>query len=113
MSVQVARFQEKSCPMAQPVCAERVAEHIASFMVQPFTKEQAMEMIEKECGRYVKGKNKGALRGWAHITLCVEGGWKYEGPGERNGFVAYPGKIYGITISDFNGNPYISVGRAR
>ncbi len=110
MNVQRATIQEKACPMATPACAERVAEYVQSFMCQPFTIEQARQLIEEKCGRYAKGKNKGQIRGWAYLKVCTVGGWKTNGPGERNGFVAYPGKVYGLTIADFNGDPYLAVG---
>lgn len=109
-NVQKARIEEKACPMFDAACALRVAEHVASFMTQPFSVEQAKQLIEEKCGRYVKGKHKGELRGYAYLRVCTVGGWKFNGPGQGNGFVAYPGKLYGLTIADFDGHPYLAVG---
>jgi hypothetical protein len=97
--------------MANPTCAETVAKHIARFMAQPFTEEQAAKLVEEKCGRYTRGKNKGQLRGYAYIEVCTVGGWRLYGPGERNGGVCYPGTVLSVTIADFNGNAYLSVGK--
>lgn len=166
--VQYASTETKRCPMSDPICAAKVAEHLAAMypatpracdcpandtsltgwlerhnltaaqieeLLAIWTPEQkaqitrtmtiehtptcasntsdpidAMEMIEKACGRYTRGKHAGQLRGWASITIVTVGGWMKYGPGERNGRVFYPGTIKGIEITDYNGKPYISVG---
>jgi hypothetical protein len=96
---QYAKMQTKACPMHDPACAEKIIEHIANFYPPGF---DAVALVEKHCGRYTRGKHVGALRGWAHVTVCVEGGW-------LRGRVAYPGTVIGITISDFNGTVYLEV----
>jgi hypothetical protein len=108
--VQYASTTVKRCPMADEACALRVAEQIAARMVQPFTAADALRLIEERCGRFVRGRNKGRLRGWASIEIVTEGGWKKHGPGERNGRVVYPGTILGISIGDdFSGRTYLEV----
>lgn len=71
--------------------------------------EIAREMVETHCGRYTRGKNEGQLRGWAHIEICTEGGWKKDGPGERNGRVIRPGRVTAIKILDFHGKAFLEV----
>lgn len=108
--VQFAKFIEKRCPMSDPVCYEKVLSLFAGFTPQgttPEWKENMIKLIEEKCGRYVKGKNKGQIRGWAHIRICSEGGWEVLGPGAGNGRVVYPGTIMDVMIRDFNGNVYI------
>jgi hypothetical protein len=108
--VQYATITVKRCPMADPACAAKVAEHIATFYCQPFTAEQALALIEERCGRFVRGPKKGLLRGWAAIEVVTEGGWRRHGPGEGNGRVVRPGQILGITIGDdFSGKTYLEV----
>ncbi len=108
--VQRASIQTRTVPMFDDVAARTVAGHLAKMMVQPFTVEQALALIEEKCGRYVRGKHEGQLRGWASISLCTEGGWKRHGPGERNGRVVYPGQIVGISIGDdFSGKTYLQM----
>ena len=108
--VQYASTVTKRCPMADPVCAAKVAEQISAFYPQPFTAEQATALIEERCGRYVRGRNKGLLRGWASIQVVTEGGWQRHGPGERDGGVIYPGRILSISIGDdFSGKTYLEV----
>ena len=134
--IQVASTVFKRVPMFDPVCAAVVAGHIAKFYggaggpctcpggpakhdfdndacdskkVVPYN---AMPLIEAKCGRYTKGKHKGALRGWASIEVVTEGGWKRHGPGERNGRVVYPGTVLSVSIGDdFSGKTYLEVGR--
>lgn len=98
--VQYASFEVKRCPMFDPICAAKVAEHIAHFQVQPFSPAAAMALIEQKCGRYVRGKHKGELRGWATIKRCTVGGWMRYGPGECNGRVVYPGTLMSVSIGD-------------
>lgn len=69
----------------------------------------ATKLVEERCGRYQRGAHAGQLRGWAEIDVCTEGGWKKNGPGERNGRVVYPGTVVHIRINDFNGNAYLEV----
>jgi hypothetical protein len=109
-NVQRAKTEVKRCPMSEDICADRVIAQIQGFYTTGEGAVNARKVVEEACGRYVKGKNAGKLRGWANIWICVEGGWKTEGPGERNGFVMYPGKVYGISITDFNGNVYYAAG---
>jgi hypothetical protein len=108
--VQYANTVTKRCPMADPACAAKVAEHIAQFYCQPFTQADALALIEQQCGRFVRGPKKGLLRGWASIEIVTEGGWKRHGPGERNGGVVYPGRVLSISIGDdFSGKTYLEV----
>jgi hypothetical protein len=170
--VQYASRATKRCPMFDPACAAKVAEHIARFYPQatgacdcnaaerattshraqiearvntienvpgmsdadlvayltaPYAVEplhtaecasrtpipvDGLAIIEKACGRFVRGAHKGQLRGWATIEVVTEGGWLRHGPGERNGNVVYPGTILGINIGDdFTGKTYLSIGR--
>jgi len=115
MGVQYAKITHKRCPMSDETCAAKVIEHISKFYTRNAAGELTIniaEIVENSCGRYVKGKNKGKLRGWATISVCTEGGWKKEGPGEGNGGVIYPGTVLGISIGDdFSGKVYFSVGR--
>ena len=110
MTVQFARIEQKECPMFDPNCLQRVAELIATYRVQPFTPEDAKALIEKTCGRYVRGKHKGEIRGYAHIRVCTVGGWQVLGPGQGNGRVVYPGRVLSVTIVDFVGNAYLKEG---
>jgi hypothetical protein len=96
--------------MSEDICAAKIAEHVARFYCQPFTAEDAMALLEKQCGRFVRGKSVGKLRGWATITICTHGGWKRNGYGEGNGRVCLPGSILGVVITDFNGKVFLSVG---
>lgn len=102
--VQRASTQIKRVPMFDEAVAAKVAEHVAFFYGPGF---DAVGLIEKQCGRYTRGAHKGALRGWAEIEVVVVGGWKKTAPGEGNGFVAYPGRVLSVRISDFNGKPYL------
>lgn len=86
--------------MCDDGCAKKIIEHVATFAGFG-TDTQAT--VEKACGRYVRGKNKGKLRGWAHVEVVAEGGWQVLGQGERNGRVLYPNTITKIVISDFAG----------
>lgn len=108
--VQYASLATKSCPMHDPVCAAKVAEHVARFYSPGF---DAAALLEERCGRFQRGAHAGQLRGWAKITICTEGGWLRHGSGERNGRVVYPGTVLGVEISDFNGKVYLAVGEAR
>lgn len=104
--VQRASTTFKRCPMSDPACAAKVAEHVAQFYAPPF---DAVAFIERQCGRYTRGKSVGQLRGWAEIEVVTEGGWKKTAPGEGNGFVARPGQVLSIRISDFSGKLYLEV----
>jgi hypothetical protein len=105
--VQYASTVTKRCPMSDPICAAKVAEHISAFYPQPF---DAPALIEQRCGRFVRGAKKGLLRGWANIEVVTEGGWKRHGPGEGNGRVVRPGQILSINIGDdFSGKTYLEV----
>jgi len=111
---QRAVIETKEAPMFDANVAARVAEHVASFMVQPFSVADALALIEKQCGRYTRGAHKGHLRGWAAVSRVVEGGWKKDGPGEGNGHVEYPGRVTGVVIADrFSGKQYLAVGGSR
>lgn len=109
MAVQRARIEVKRCPMSDDKCAATVIEHIALFY-SPGSVD-VVALVEETCGRYTRGKHVGKLRGWANLTVCTVGGWKTFGPGERNGGVIRPGTILAISITDFDGKPYIEVGR--
>lgn len=104
--VQYASTTIKKCPMFDDVCAAKVIEHIGNQYPQPF---DATALVEEKCGRFVRGKHVGKLRGWAEIEVVVVGGWKKDGPGYRNGRVVRPGTILGIRIVDFNGKSYLGV----
>jgi hypothetical protein len=105
--VQYAKFTGKRAPMFDAACAARVVEQVARFYAPGF---DAAALVEAACGRYTRGKHKGALRGWATVTVCTEGGWRRHGPGERNGGVCYPGTVVGVSISDdYSGKVYLEV----
>lgn len=105
---QYATIATKRCPMFDPACVAVVARHIAALRVQPFSEADALSLIEKSCGRYVRGKHKGLIRGWASIQICTEGGWKRHGPAEGNGRVVYPGTLISVSIGDdFSGKTYL------
>jgi hypothetical protein len=86
--------------------AARIIEQITEFYVPG---NDVAAIIEKACGRYVRGKHKGKLRGWATVVFCTEGGWKKDGPGYHNGRVYYPGTVVRITISDYSGKTYLDM----
>jgi hypothetical protein len=113
MGVQYCKITVKSCPMFDPNCAAKIAEHVVHFRVQPFTKDEALALIEKCCGRYSRGKHVGQLRGWAEVHVCTEGGWWRLGPGERNGRVLYPGMLIAVVIRDYNGKVLFEEGLVR
>jgi hypothetical protein len=104
--VQRASTTIKRCPMADDVCAAKVAEHVAKFYGPGF---DAMALIEEQCGRFTSGKSAGKLRGWAEIEVVTTGGWKKTAQGEGHGFVARPGRVLSIRISDFSGKTYLEV----
>ena len=107
MAVQYAKTTVHECYLSDPACAAKVAEQIAKFYPQPF---DAMAMLEKECGRYVKGAHKGQLRGYAAIHVVSEGGWQRLGPGEGNGRVRRPGTVLKVVVIDrFTGKVYLEV----
>lgn len=106
---QYASVTIKQGPMHDPAFATRVCEHVAAFMVQPFSVADAAKLVEEKCGRFVRGAHKGALRGWGYIEVVTEGGWKRHGPGQGNGRVVYPGTVLSVTIRDFDGRAYLEV----
>ena len=107
---QRAVIQTKRAPMFDDAVAAKVAEHIAFLSTQPFTVADAEALIEKHCGRYSRGKHAGKLRGWAEISMVVEGGWKKDGPGYMNGHVERPGRITKVRIVDnFAGRVYLEI----
>lgn len=101
MHVQYAKTEVHRCPMAEQVCAETVARHVAEL--KNLDVETATSEIETACGRYSRGAHKGQLRGWAVVTVVREGGWN-----RAVGGVLYPGTVVSVTISDFNNRPYYS-----
>jgi len=107
MAVQYASIQSKTCPMFDPACAAKVAEHISRFRCQPFSSEDAMVLVESACGRYVRGKHKGQLRGWAEIRVCTVGGWWRE-----QSRVLLPGMVILVAVRDYSGKVYIEEGLA-
>lgn len=112
MNVQRARIETKRCPMADENCAARVIGLIEGFYTRDAAGQLTVnvrEIIEKACGRYVRGKNKGKLRGWASIEVVTAGGWQVLGPGAGNGRVVRPGTVIGIKIEDFVGHVYYDV----
>lgn len=68
--------------------------------------EEAMAMLEKHCGRYVRGKHKGELRGYVAVSYCREGGWLRTG---SEGRVVYPGTILGLEVCGFNGEEMLKL----
>ena len=107
-TIQYARTETKSCPLTEEVCLDRVADLVSQRYPQPFTKDEARDLIIEKCGRYTKGKNAGKVRGWAYIEVVVEGGWKKDGPGYMNGHVVRPGRVLSIHIRDYVGKVYFS-----
>jgi len=105
--VQRAATVTKTCPMHEPACAAKVAEHISAFYGPGF---DVAAPLERACGRFVRGAHKGELRGWASIEVVTEGGWKKHGPGYRNGNVVRPNTVLGVRITDFTGKTYLEVG---
>lgn len=106
-NVQRARVEIKRCPMFDDGCAEAVIKHVERLAGSGFDARQAVEI---HCGRYTRGRNIGKLRGWANIVVCVEGGWRKSGPGYMNGRVVYPGTVLGLSVTDYLGKEYFSVG---
>lgn len=98
-----------SKPHQELTSADLELEHTAvcdSRRAIPFN---AAALVEEKCGRFVRGQHAGKLRGWAHIEVVTEGGWKKYGPGERNGRVVRPGQVLGIKIVAFGGKTYLEV----
>jgi len=100
-----ATIERKSCPMFDEKCVDRVINMIAFHSNED--KETIRKNIEEKCGRFIRGKHIGQLRGWAHWSVVVRGGWLKDGPGYMNGHVVRPGTIFNIEISDFNGKRYL------
>jgi len=92
--------------MHDEACAARVIEHVGSFYCQPF---DAAKLVEERCGRYVRGKHAGKLRGWASLEVVTVGGWKKDAPGYGSGRVVRPGQLLSVRITDFNGKTYLEV----
>lgn len=90
--VQYARTQIKTAPMYDENVAAKVAEQF----------QGGMALVEEKCGRFVRGKHVGSLRGWAHFEIVVEGGWSRE-----RGCVLLPGQLIRLDVSDFNGKRYL------
>ena len=107
MRIQMARMTEKRCPMSTPACFDKVVGLIATF--SGF--ENSASAVEASGGRYVRGTNKGQLRGWASIEVVEVGGWQVLGYGAGNGRVVKPGMILSIVITDYVGNEYFKVAR--
>lgn len=102
-----ARVETRRVPMFDDAAAAKVAEHISAKYPQPF---DAMALIEEKCGRFVRGKHTGKLRGWATIEVVTVGGWKKDGPGYRHGHVVLPGIVLRVTIADdYAGKTYLDV----
>jgi len=66
-------------------------------------------LIEQRCGRYVRGKHQGEIRGWATWQFVLRGGWVKDGHGYLNGHVVRPGQIVSLVVSDFSGKIYLEV----
>lgn len=103
----VARKEEPGFDIAAAVLiVPECLDTCASRTTIPFN---AAALIEERCGRFTRGKSVGQLRGWAEIEVVTEGGWKKTAPGEGNGYVAYPGRVLSVKISDFSGKVYLEV----
>jgi len=104
----------KRCPMHDPVCAGKVAEHMAALTPQPYTVDDAAADLERTCGRFTRGAHAGGLRGWASILVCTRGGWvrtgQSYGPGESQGYVARPGQVLGVAVTAYDGQVYCGAG---
>lgn len=101
--IQYASTSTRRVPMHDPACAAKVIEHVSRM-----TGGDSTAYVEEKCGRYTRGAHKGALRGWASITVVEVGGWKKNGPGEGNGRVVRPGTVLSVVIADFNGREFLS-----
>ncbi len=64
-------------------------------------------ILEEKCGRYIRGKHTGKLRGWATWTFVVKGGWIKLGPGHLNGRVVAPGAVLSVEVTDYMGKPLL------
>lgn len=109
---QYATIEIKACPMFDDTCAATVMKHIGDRYTRNANGELTIDvpaMIEKACGRYIRGKHVGKLRGYAHMTVVTKGGWQKLGPGEGNGRVVTPGTILDISIVDYTGKPYFAI----
>jgi hypothetical protein len=74
--------------------------------VQPFTPEDAIQLMAEYCGVYKRGAHIGHIKGWAYMTVCVEGGWYRRDYGK--GGVLRPGTVLSLEIRDYNGKVLIS-----
>lgn len=109
---QYARIEVKTCPMFDDTCAATVMRHIEDLYTRTTKGELTIDVpaiIEKACGRYIRGKHTGKLRGYAYMNVVTKGGWQKLGPGEGNGRVVTPGTILEIRIVDFAGKPYFCI----
>jgi hypothetical protein len=88
---------------------DAVLEHTPECATQTRIPFDAAALVEKACGRFVRGAHAGQLRGWATLEVVTEGGWQRTAEAFRGGRVVRPGQILGITISDFTGKPYLEV----
>ena len=90
----------------------RVFSEVVSIIGNSCTRTGTVDipsLIEKKCGRYVRGKHQGKLRGWATWTFVIQGGWLKDGPGYMNGYVVRPGQYLDIQITDYNGKVFMEV----
>lgn len=60
-SVQYAKFEQHSCPLADDVCFHRMVSHYAKFLCSPNEKELA-ETLDAKIPRYVRGPKKAYVR---------------------------------------------------
>lgn len=105
-----ASFNAKSGPMHDDTIAAKVIEMIQGFYPNGVGQVDAAKLVEEKCGRFVRGKNKGKLRGWATWEFCSRGGWHRRHPGDY-GHVVYPGAVMKVEIKPYLGEPYLSVER--
>lgn len=108
---QYAKFRSTNpAPMFDSNVVEKTLEHIKTLC--NMDREEAMNMLEKQCGRYTRGKHKGELRGYVAVTYCVEGGWLRTGASGTHGpegRVVYPNTLTNLEICGFGGEELLKI----
>jgi hypothetical protein len=106
-----AKISERRFPIADEKGFQKFLDHVERL--SPWAARENLEAeIKENCGTYLKGKNKGKLRGWATVEVVDSGGWQILGQGAGNGRVLLPGTVPFVGIFDYEGNCYFSAGRS-